>query len=138
MAETAVATAPEQRGRLVVHDRVVQRIAEAAAAGVPGTTRTGGTGSGGAGARVAGALDTVLGRAYPSVDCTVAGHRARLRVQVAAVWPHPAAQVAAAVRDAVRDAVTALAATTVDAVEVTVATYVTAERAGTTGTRRVQ
>lgn len=117
-------TDPGTRGRLVVSERAVARIAEAAAL-VPGTRRTGAAHPKTAAATVSGVVDGVLGRSYPDVDATVAGRRARVRVEVAAVWPHPAPQVAARVRDAVGEALNRLAGMTVDDVSVVVATYLT-------------
>lgn len=113
---------PAERGRLVVSERAVARIAEAAAL-VPGTRRTGSAHPRTAAAAVSGVVDSVLGRSYPDVDCTVAGHRARVQVEVAAVWPHPAPAVAARVQTAVADALTTYAGMTVDDVSVVVATY---------------
>ena len=126
MAETL---APErvdagERGRLVVSERAVSRIVEAAAT-VPGTLRTSNAGSRSAAAAVSDVVDSVLGRSYPDVDCTVAGHRARVRVEVAAVWPVPAPQVAARVQQAVTEALDRYAGMTADDVSVVVATYVT-------------
>jgi uncharacterized alkaline shock family protein YloU len=113
VAETATAAVlaePGDRGRLVVADRAVTRIAEAAAF-VPGT------------ARRSGVVGSVLGRNYPDVSCTVAGRRARVGVEVAGVWPHPAPEIAARVRDAVRTALQEFAGLTVDDVSVVVADY---------------
>lgn len=91
-------------------DRAVGRIAEAAAR-VPGTGRT------------TGVVGGVLGRNYPEVSCTVAGRRVRVRVEVAALWPHPAPEVAARVRTSVRSALVDLADMVVDDVTVLVADY---------------
>jgi uncharacterized alkaline shock family protein YloU len=126
-------TDPGQRGRLVVSERAVSRIAEAAAL-VDGTRRTDAGRPRTTAGAVAGVVDDVLGRSYPDVDCTVAGHRARVRVEVAAVWPQPAPQVAARVRASVGEALARLAGMTVDDVSVVVATYLT-DRPATT--RRV-
>ncbi|MEZ0163276.1 Asp23/Gls24 family envelope stress response protein [Kineococcus sp. LSe6-4] len=138
MAETG--TLPPQdarpdaadRGRTDVADRVAERIATRAAVEVPGSVRTGAApapapGSGPAEqARraVGGAVDTVLGRALPSVDCTRAGDRVRVHVHVAGSWPTPAADLAAAVRDRVRTQLHHLGGYTVDACDVTVERYV--------------
>ncbi|WP_432522632.1 Asp23/Gls24 family envelope stress response protein [Kineococcus sp. SYSU DK006] len=119
----AAAVAPEHRGRLAVADRAVQRIAAAAATEVEGTRRTTGSGPRSTAAAVGDALGAVLGRAYPDVECSVAGRRARVRVEVAAVWPHPAPQVAARVREHVRARLEELADLSVDDVSVVVATY---------------
>nr|WP_240896973.1 Asp23/Gls24 family envelope stress response protein [Kineococcus vitellinus] len=108
---------------MTVSDRAVARIATAAAGEVEGTRRTAATGPRTAATAVSGVLDSVLGRVYPDVDCTVAGRRARVRVEVAAVWPHPAPQVAARVREHVRARLEELADVRVDDVSVVVATY---------------
>ncbi|MEZ0494647.1 hypothetical protein AB2L28_20615 [Kineococcus sp. TBRC 1896] len=123
-----------ERGRTDVADRVAQRIATRAATEVPGsvrtgagTARTGGNGSSTAEqARkvVGGAVDSVLGRGLPAVDCTRAGDRVRVHVHVAAVWPTPAADLAAAVRHHVRSRLQHLGGYTVDACDVTVDRYV--------------
>lgn len=123
-----------ERGRTDVADRVAERIATRAAADVPGSVRTGGGTGGGSGTTdqvrkaVGGAVDDVLGRSLPSVDCTRAGDRVRVHVHVAAVWPVPAAELAAAVRDHVRDQLAHLGGYTVDACDVTVDRYVLPQR----------
>ncbi|WP_432513212.1 hypothetical protein [Kineococcus sp. SYSU DK001] len=125
---------PGDRGRLVVADRVVVRVAAAAAATVPGSVRTrdadaartGADRSVGArvGARVGTAVDSVLNRSYPVAECTRAGNRVRVGVQVAAQWPTPAADLAARVRTEVVDQLSRLAGVVVDSCDVTVADYV--------------
>jgi uncharacterized alkaline shock family protein YloU len=119
------------RGRTDVADRVAERIATHAAAEVRGSTRTGnGSGAAATGTAdqarkaVSGAVDSVLGRSLPSVDCTRAGDRVRVHVHVAAVWPTPAADLAASVRDHVRSQLQRLGGYTVDACDVTVDRYV--------------
>lgn len=114
---------PAGRGRLVVADRAVERIAQAAASTVSGSVRTGSTDA------VGGAVDaalraTALKRAYPTADCTRAGNRVRVQVEVAARWPVAAPDLAARVRHHVVDELTRLAGVVVDACDVTVATYV--------------
>jgi uncharacterized alkaline shock family protein YloU len=106
---------PGERGSLVVEDRAVQRIAEAAALDVPGVARA---------AQSAGGLGSALGRSYPRVRCDVAGGRVRAEVEIVGCWPTPAAQLGAAVRDAVTDRLQRLAGLRVDAVDVTVAKIV--------------
>ncbi|WP_432574305.1 Asp23/Gls24 family envelope stress response protein [Kineococcus sp. SYSU DK005] len=100
------------RGHLVVQDRAVQRIAEAAAVEVEGVAPAGAT---------TGAIGNALGRDYPRVDCEVAGHRVRVRLEIVTVWPHSAAEVAAAVGDHVRERLRVLAGMSVDSTRVTVA-----------------
>ncbi len=94
------------RGRLVIDDRVVETIAEAAACQVDGVRRWGGT------------LEGVMGRRYPKVDARTAGSRTRVSVEVAVVWPVALSQVLAEVRDRVRSQVQDLTGLQVDAVDV--------------------
>ena len=101
-----------QRGRLVIADRVVERIAAIAAGEVAGVVKAG---SG---------LDQVLGHRYPKASATLAGNRTRIHVEIAVAWPHPLGQVCAQVQDEVRDRVTKLAGVRVDAVDVTAAKVV--------------
>ena len=105
---------PGHRGRLVVADRVVEKVASIAAAEVDGVVASG-SGLGG-----------LLGHRYPRADATIAGERARVHVEVAVSWPMPLAQVAAAVRQQVRRRLDELVGLAVDAVDVTAATLVTA------------
>lgn len=100
---------PAQRGRLVIADGVVERIATIAAGEVEGVVRAG---SG---------LGQVLGHRYPKANATVAGNSARIEVEIAIAWPHPLGQVCRRVRDEVRDRVTELVGLKVDAVDVTAA-----------------
>lgn len=102
---------PAQRGSLHVADRVLQRIAVAAARDVDGVAPSGGG---------SGPFAGMLGSGYPGVEVDSAGSRVRAQVDVAVLWPRPAAAVAAAVRDAVTQRLQELAAVRVDAVSVTV------------------
>lgn len=114
---------PGSRGRLTVADRVVQRIAEAAAAGVDGVApRTSSNGS--LAGDVTTAVGGALGRSLPRASCVRAGTRVRVEVEVATLWPRPAAEVAALVRDGVAERLQTLAGVRVDAVAVTVAKVV--------------
>lgn len=117
---------PGERGTLIIKDRAVQRIAEAAALGVAGVV---------AAAQSTNTLNAALGRAYPRVDCDVAGGRVRADVEIVGRWPTPAPQLAAQVRQAVTDQLQALAGLRVDAVDVTIAKIV---RVATPPRRRVQ
>lgn len=101
-----------QRGRLVIADSVVERIAAIAAGEVVGVVKAG---SG---------LDQVLGHRYPKATATLAGNRTRIHVEIAIAWPHPLGQVCAQVQDEVRDRVTKFAGVRVDAVDVTAAKVV--------------
>lgn len=111
--------AAPDRGTLVVADRALTRIARAAAGSVDGSVRTTRPGAG-----LGQAVDTVLNRAYPTADCTRAGTRVRLDVQVAARWPTPAPALADRVRTRVVEELSRLAAVVVDSCDVTVAEYV--------------
>ncbi|GAB3471706.1 Asp23/Gls24 family envelope stress response protein [Kineococcus sp. DHX-1] len=119
-------TETASRGALEVKDKAVERIAEAAVFEVPGVIAAEDT---------AGTIATALGRAYPRVDVHVAGHRARVQIEIVTAWPRPAAGVAAAVRDHVADRLHTLAALDVDVVDVTVAKVL---RPTTPERRRVQ
>lgn len=105
--ETAVVE-PAQRGELVLHDKVVVRIAELAALDIRGVTRQ------------SGRLSKVTGRDLPRVSATIAGSRARVQLDVAAIWPQPLSQLAATVRDRVRQRVATLTGLQVDAVDVSI------------------
>ncbi|WP_432497591.1 Asp23/Gls24 family envelope stress response protein [Kineococcus gypseus] len=103
------------RGSLTVAEQAVRTIVRAAALGVRGVAPASATA-----ARVAGAL----GRDLPRAHVDLAGHRARVEVEVASLWPHPAAEVAAGVRAEVTAQLRDLAAVTADSVSVTVARVV--------------
>ena len=106
---------PGQRGSLIIKDRAVQRIAEAAALGVPGVVPA---------QQSTNSLNAALGRAYPRVDCDVTDGRVRAEVAIVGRWPTPAPQLGAQVRQAVTDQLQALAGLRVDAVDVTIARIV--------------
>jgi len=117
---------PGQRGNLIIKDRAVQRIAEAAALSVPGVVPA---------AQSTNTLNAALGRAYPRVDCEVAGGRVRAEVEVVGLWPTPAPQLGAQVRQTVTDQLQRLAGLRVDAVDVTIAKMI---RTAAAPRRRVQ
>jgi len=119
-------TDPSERGDLVITDRAVQRIAEAAALGVSGVVPAG---------QSTGALNAALGRAYPRVGCEVAGGRVRAEVEIVGRWPASAPHLAVQVRQAVTDQLQRLAGLRVDAVDVTIAKIV---RVAAPPRRRVQ
>ncbi|MBA3488807.1 MAG: Asp23/Gls24 family envelope stress response protein [Longispora sp.] len=124
---TAVATTdPGQRGTLIITDRAVQRIAEAAALSVPGVIPA---------QQSTNAVNAALGRAYPRVDCDVAGGQVRAEVEIVGRWPTSAPQLGAQVRQAVTDQLQALAGLRVNAVDVTIAKIV---RVAAPVRRRVQ
>jgi len=111
-ADTWESGDPGQRGSLVIADSVVERIAAIAAGEVAGVVKAG---SG---------LDQVLGHRYPKVSATIAGHRVRIFVEIAAAWPYPLGQVSGQVRVAVGERISELTGDQVDAVDVFVAKVV--------------
>ncbi|GIF01853.1 Asp23/Gls24 family envelope stress response protein [Paractinoplanes rishiriensis] len=117
---------PGRRGSLLIKDKAVQRIAEAAALSVTGVVPAD---------KSTNALNSALGRAYPRVDCDVAGGRVRAEVEIVGVWPTPAPLLAGQVRDAVTEELRQLAGLIVDAVDVTIAKII---RVQATPPRRVQ
>jgi uncharacterized alkaline shock family protein YloU len=117
---------PGWRGRLLIKDRAVQRIAEAAALSVTGVAPAD---------KSTNAVNAALGRAYPRVDCDVAGGRVRAELEIVGVWPTSAPLLAGQVRDTVTDQLERLAGLTVDAVDVTIAKIV---RVSVAPRRRVQ
>ena len=123
MTDQPTLAEPAERGRTVIGDAVVERIAVHAAGGVPGVVEVG---SG---------LDKVVGRHYPKASADVAGGRVRLHLEVAVAWPSPLADVCADVRDTVTDRVTELTGLSVDTVDVTAAKVI---HASPPPTRRVQ
>lgn len=107
-------TDPGQRGRLVVKDRVVERIAEQAATETAGVVHH------------ASGLAKVTGRDLPRTDVTIAGTHVRAHVEIAVAFPQSLPAVAAAVRDHVTAQLTTLAGLTVGAVDVSVPAIVPA------------
>lgn len=114
---------PGQRGKLIVKDRVAERIAYQAAVETAGVVPH------------ASGLDRVTGRDLPRTDVTIAGTHVRAHVEVAVAFPQSLPAVTAAVRDHVATQLTALAGLTVGAVDVSAPTIVPAP---THETRRVQ
>lgn len=98
---------PGTRGRLEIRDRVVEKIAARAAAEV---------------AQVRARSDGLLGlrRRSPSVRADVGRAAVHLAVDVEVCWPAPAGPVAARVRVAVTERLTALTGLRVRHVDVTV------------------
>ncbi len=78
-----------ERGRLDIHDRVVERIATQVARGVAGVvTVRGGT--------------LGIGSRYPRAQAEVTAMSTRVRITIAATWPTSLAAVAGELRSAVR------------------------------------
>lgn len=105
VAEQPPAEAGE-RGGLVIHDKAVQRIAEHTAAHTPGVLRH------------SAGLNRLTGRTLPRVATHIAGGHVRAHIDVAVAWPQPLAQVTAAVRAQVSEALHTLTGLVVDAVDV--------------------
>ncbi len=100
---------PGERGRTIVADRVVERIACFAAAEVDGVRSVGSS------------LESLVGRRYPKADADIAGNRARVVVSIAVTWPTPLARTSAAVRDQVLQRLRDYSGLEIDAVDVTAA-----------------
>jgi len=96
---------PGGRGSLRIADNVIARVAEMAALGVDG---------------VAGPDGKAFGRGLPRSHSTVAGNRARVMLEIATLWPRPAADIAAEVRTQVGDQLGALLDLQADSVGVEV------------------
>lgn len=99
-ADPRLDTPPEVRGRLEVADRVIEKIAAHAAAGVEHAT--------GSPRRLLG-LTVSEDPGTPQVTAKVHGDVATVFVDLAVVWPAPITEVTRAVRAAVVDRLTALA-----------------------------
>lgn len=123
-ARTQALRPAPQRGSLRVADKVVEKVTRAAVLGVPGVAPV---------ATTAGTVGRALGRSYPHVACSRSGDRARVRLEVALVWPSPAADVARAVCAAVSDQLLTFAGVHVDEVRTTVARIVDPSDVETSG-----
>lgn len=102
---TEPGTDPGSRGSLTVSDRVVQKVARAAAARVPGVVST---------------SSGMLGRDLPAASARTRGTRAQVEVDVAFAWPALASPTAQLVRDEVASAVARYAGVRTDRVDVRV------------------
>jgi uncharacterized alkaline shock family protein YloU len=111
-APVAVPVDPGRRGRLDIHDRVIERVVRRAALGVPGVVRH------------QPAASRVVGGGLPRVHLTVAHGHVSVAVDVAVSWPRPVAATAAAVRERVRGDVRAFTGLVVDSAHVSVAALV--------------
>jgi uncharacterized alkaline shock family protein YloU len=100
---------PEERGRTVIADKVVERIAAMAAREIENVvdTRSG--------------LSRLARGALPHAEAVVAGGTSRIKVEVAAQWPTPLSEIAGGVRDHVGERVHTLTGVEVVAVDVRVA-----------------
>lgn len=105
---------PGERGRLDIAEQVVEHVATIAAGEVRGVRTVGSS------------LSSVVGRQYPKAKAQVAGGHARVHLDIAVAWPSPLASTAAVVRDRVRDRLHSLVGVTVDAVDVTIASVMSA------------
>lgn len=101
-----------ERGRTIIADKVVKRVASIATAEIEAVvdTRKGWT--------------KLIRRGLPHAEAVVAGGTSRITVEVAATWPTPLAQVAAQVRHHVTRRVVDLTGVSVTRVDVTVANVV--------------
>lgn len=104
----------EGRGRTRISSGVLERIAVRAALEVPGAVRHT------PGPDALAALTSSL----PRASAENAGERVAVALSVAAEWPAGAVEVAAAVREHVRDRLAAITGRQVDRVDVTVAALV--------------
>jgi uncharacterized alkaline shock family protein YloU len=119
--DQAALAEPGQRGSLTVADKAITTIARAAvlsAQGVAPTQATTGV--------ISGAVSGALGRDLPRIDVNRAGTQVDVDIEVASVWPRPAAGVADAVRSAVSTQLSSLAALQTGAVSVVVVKVVRA------------
>lgn len=102
---------PAQRGRLVIKDQVVEKIARTAALEVASVLRT------------SSPLNP-LSRSLPHAQVTLTSTHARISLQVASAWDRPLYAVAAEVRAHVAETVHRLTGLDVDTVDVQVGTVV--------------
>ncbi len=84
-----MAADPAERGTLDVRTKAIQHIVERAVLDTPGTVAH------------QGALGKLIGTGSPRASITMEGRRARVEVDVAAVWPAPVTRIATDVRDRV-------------------------------------
>ncbi len=122
MSETVELPPPEQRGRLVIHDGVVETIARRAAATVSDS-------------RHATGLSRITSSDLPRARVVVGAGNVVATIVVAATWPTPVAAVARRVQDAVTRQVHDYTGLTVSRVDVDVQCIPRDEQ---TATRRVQ
>ena len=99
---------PGTRGRLTVRERVVEQISVRTAAQVPGTVAH------------ATAMDKVIRSALPRAEVALAAGHVHATVHIAVAWPHPAADIAARVREEVTYQLGTLTGLIVDGVDVSI------------------
>jgi len=124
VAESSL-VAPEERGTLDVRTRAIQHLVERVALDTPGTVAHRTT------------LGRLVGSGSPRARVTMDGRRARVDVDVAAIWPCRAADIATTVRERVLDEAARLSGVLIRAVDVTVH-VIAPEAADEPETRRVQ
>lgn len=112
MAEQTDIDDPGTRGRLVVRDRAVERVAVAAALDADGVQRH------------RRGMSVLSGGDLPRADVVVSGDHVRASVEIAVDWGVPLAETAGAVAVRVSDALEDLSGLVVDGVEVHVAAVV--------------
>lgn len=100
---------PEQRGRLAIADKAVDRIATIAVTAVDGVVASDST------------LDKVIGRQFPKTFSEVRGDQVRVTVEVAVEWPRVLTDVVHQIRTVVTTQVGILAGLHVRRVDVIVA-----------------
>ncbi|PZT99544.1 MAG: Asp23/Gls24 family protein [Gordonia sp. (in: high G+C Gram-positive bacteria)] len=99
---------PGDRGRLIVRDKVAERVAEHAALHSPNIHA------------YATGLDTLTGRKLPRVRVVIAGNRVRAHLELAVAWPCALPDVARRVQDNVADALEHYAGLQVDGVDIAI------------------
>lgn len=110
---------PGERGTLIVHDKVAERVAARAALDTDGVLAHG---SG---------LDKITGRERPRVRVMIAGNRVRAHLDIAAAWPRALPQLGRQVQDNVATALRDFAGLHVDGVEVAITHLLPAAPAST-------
>lgn len=96
-----------ERGSLTIAPGAVEKVAEYAALHVSGVASANGS-----------ALSRSFGRSYPRVEAEVAGDRAVLDIEIAAVWPTPIPALANEVVRSVREQVQRCAGVRADRINV--------------------
>jgi len=100
--------APSERGILDVKTKAIQHIAEKAVLEIPGTVAH------------HSALGQFVGGGSPKANITMEGKRARVELDVAAVWPCNVTQISTDVRDRVLSEAARLSGVFIRTVDVTI------------------